>query len=58
MARRACLERSGGAEQQARETRNNSAWKSKRIYKKIAGIHVSLSHINNFANAFVIIEKF
>jgi holo-[acyl-carrier protein] synthase len=25
--------------------------------KKITGIHVSLSHINNFANAFVIIEK-
>jgi holo-[acyl-carrier protein] synthase len=25
--------------------------------KKISGIHVSLSHINNFANAFVIIEK-
>lgn len=26
--------------------------------KKITGIHVSLSHINNYANAFVIIEKF
>lgn len=25
--------------------------------KKISGIHVSLSHINNLANAFVIIEK-